>query len=129
MDVILALRIGTLAFLSILFMQSGFDKVFNYQGNLSWLKEHFEKSPLKGFVPLLMVSITIMEVAAGVCSFAGIIMLLLKDSLFIGLIGSQLSMIAILALFFGQRLAQDYEGAATLTTYFIISIISIYFFS
>ena len=31
-------------FLAILFLQSGFDKIVDRQGNLEWLKGHFAKS-------------------------------------------------------------------------------------
>ena len=42
------------AFLAILFLQSGIDKVVDRRGNLEWLKGHFAKSPLAGMVPLLV---------------------------------------------------------------------------
>ena len=60
-----AIQLLVLALLAILFLQSGLDKVFNYKGNLEWLTGHFEKSPLKGTVGLLMPVITLLEVAAG----------------------------------------------------------------
>lgn len=115
-----------LAFLAILFLQSGLDKVFNYKGNKEWLTGHFAKSPLKNTVGLLMPFITLLEVAAGALSAVGVFFLLFDGSAEIGLIGAQLSALSILSLFFGQRVAQDYAGAATLTTYFIISIMTIY---
>jgi hypothetical protein len=31
-----------------------------------------------------------------------------------------------MALFFGQRLAKDYPGAATLVPYFLLSLVAIY---
>ncbi|MEP1033456.1 DoxX family membrane protein [Ekhidna sp.] len=115
-----------LAFLAILFLQSGLDKVFNYQGNKEWLQSHFAKSPLKKTVDFLMPMITLLEVASGVCCAVGIVMILINGNAEIGLLGAQLSAVSILALFFGQRVAQDYVGAATLTTYFIISIMTNY---
>lgn len=129
MEAILSLQVGLLAFLSVLFLQSGLDKVLNYKGNFEWLKGHFSKSPLAPFVGLMMPVITLLEVAAGVLSAVGIVTLLVSGSATIGLIGAQLSMLSILSLFFGQRLAQDYEGAATLTTYFLITTVCIYLLS
>ena len=35
----------TTAFLSVLFIQSGMDKVIDKVGNLSWLTGHFSNSP------------------------------------------------------------------------------------
>ena len=118
-----------LAFLAVLFLQSGLDKVFNYKGNKDWFSSHFAKSPLKNFVGILMFLITLLEVSAGVFSAVGIVFILLGEGTQVGLIGAQLSTVSILALFFGQRLAQDYVGAATLTTYFIICIMTLYLLS
>lgn len=123
---LLSAPILCLGFLAILFLQSGLDKVINYKGNKEWLSDHFSKSPLKSTVGLLMPLITLLEVAAGVCCALGIFFILYDGSAEVGLVGAQLSALSILALFFGQRIAQDYVGAATLTTYFIISIMTIY---
>ncbi len=129
LEPVLSLQLLSLAFLSILFLQSGLDKVFNYKGNQEWLKGHFAKSPLKNSVGLMMPVITILEVATGLCSLIGIGQILLSGSTQIGLIGTQLAALSILALFFGQRIAQDYEGAATLAIYFLICLASIYILS
>jgi len=115
-----------LTFLAILFLQSGLDKVFNYKGNKEWLQGHFSKSPLRNTVGLLMPIITILEVSAGVCSAVGAVLFVLDMGNQVGLLGAQLSAISILSLFFGQRMAQDYAGAATLVPYFIVCIITIY---
>src|SRR2546430_6938180 len=53
------------AFLAILFLQSGIDKVVDRRGNLEWLKGHFAKSPLTGFVPAMVTIITLLELVAG----------------------------------------------------------------
>jgi len=53
------MQIFAAAFLAILFLQSGIDKVVNRRGNLEWLKGHFAKSPLAGVVPALVTAITI----------------------------------------------------------------------
>lgn len=124
-----SIQLLALAFLGVLFLQSGLDKVFNYKGNLEWLTGHFAKSPLKGTVGLLMPIITFLEVAAGVCCFAGIVQLILSGSNAIGLIGAQLSALSLLALFFGQRMAQQYDGAAALVGYFLLSLATIYILS
>ncbi|MEQ6165887.1 MULTISPECIES: DoxX family membrane protein [unclassified Ekhidna] len=124
--ILLSAPILCLAFLAILFLQSGLDKVFNYQGNKEWLSGHFANSPLKHITNLMIPLITLLEVASGVFCAAGIYFLIFENSAEVGLIGAQLSTLSILALFFGQRVAQDYAGAATLTTYFIICIMTIY---
>ena len=121
-----SIQLLCLAFLAILFLQSGLDKVFNYKGNYEWLKEHFAKSPLNGTVGLLMPIITALEVAAGLMCAAGIIFLILNGNTQLGMIGAQLSALSILSLFLGQRLAQDYPGAGNLVPYFIVCLIAIY---
>jgi hypothetical protein len=51
--------------LGILFIQSGLDKIFDWKGNLEWLNGHFSKTFLGSFVPALLATITVMEVATG----------------------------------------------------------------
>lgn len=116
----------TAAMLAILFLQSGIDKVIDWQGNLSWLKGHFAKSPLASMVPLLLGIITVFELSAGIASFVGAIYLLATGSGEVALAGAQLSALSLLMLFFGQRIAKDYAGAATLVPYFLLSLAGIW---
>src|SRR6476646_9506874 len=114
------------AFLAILFLQSGIDKILDRRGNFEWLKGHFAKSPLAEIVPALLICITILEVAAGVLSAVGcVVIILLKDST-IAFYGAVLSAAAITALFFGQRIAKEYAGAAVLVPYFLLTLVAIY---
>jgi hypothetical protein len=120
------LQILASAFLAILFLQSGIDKIVDRRGNFEWLKGHFAKSPLAGIVPALLICITILEIAAGALSAVGcLLLILLKDST-VGLYGAILSAAAITALFFGQRMAKEYAGAAVLVPYFLLTLVAIY---
>jgi hypothetical protein len=120
------MQIFASAFLGILFLQSGIDKIVDRRGNLEWLKGHFAKSPLAGVVPALVTTITILEVAAGALSAMGcLVIIVLRDSTF-AFYGAVISAIAILALFFGQRMAKDYAGAAVLVPYFLLTLAAIY---
>src|SRR5215470_18366567 len=83
------------AFLAILFLQSGIDKVIDHRGNLEWLKSHFAKSPLAGVVPVLLTAITILEVVAGALSAIGCIMLIVLRETTIGFYGAVISAVAI----------------------------------
>ena|SRR2546430_2137645 len=114
------------AFLAILFLQSGIDKVVDRQGNLQWLSGHFAKSPLAGFVPLLFTILTIIEVAAGALSGIGSLALLFMHNSTIAFYGAIVSSVAILCLFFGQRIAKEYAGAAILVPYFLVTLVAIY---
>ena len=40
--------------------------------------------------------------------------------------GAVISAISIVALFFGQRMAKDYAGAAVLVSYFLLCLVAIY---
>lgn len=114
------------ALVAILFIQSGLDKVFDWSGNLGWLKGHFEKTFMGGMVPVLLATITVMEIATGFLSAAGIVYFLVSGSLKLIFYAAALGAASILALFFGQRIAKDYAGAATLVPYFILMIILMY---
>ena len=114
------------AFLAILFLQSGIDKIVDRQGNLSWLSGHFSKSSLAGMVPLMFSLLTIIEIAAGVLSGIGFLALLFAHNTTIAFYGAVVSAIAVLCLFFGQRMAKEYAGAAVLVSYFLLTIVAIY---
>ncbi|MCC5945450.1 MAG: DoxX family protein [Bernardetiaceae bacterium] len=116
----------TAALLAILFLQSGLDKVFNWKGNLEWLTGHFSKTFLAGSVPFMLAVVTLAEVLAGAFSAIGVVMILFTASTGFAFIGALLSALSLLMLFFGQRIAQDYPGAASLIPYFILSLIGMY---
>jgi hypothetical protein len=120
------LQILVSAFLAILFLQSGIDKIVDRQGNLEWLKGHFAKSPLAGMVPLMVMAITIVEVAAGALSAIGCALIIFSHNSTIAFYGAVMSAIAIIALFFGQRMAKEYAGAAILVPYFLLTLVAIY---
>src|SRR5207248_3715186 len=123
---IFILQILTSAFLGILFLQSGIDKVVDRRGNLEFLQGHFAKSPLSGIVPLLVTLITILEVLAGGLSAIGCALIVFTHSSIIAFYGAVISALSTLALFFGQRMAKDYAGAAILVPYFLLCLACIY---
>ena len=120
------MQIFASAFLAILFLQSGIDKIVDRGGNLEWLKGHFAKSPLAGVVPALLICITILEIAAGALSAVGCVLVIFWKDSTIAFYGAILSAVAITALFFGQRVAKEYAGAAVLIPYFLLTLAAIY---
>jgi hypothetical protein len=122
--VLLLVKLLFAAFNGVLFTQSGLDKVFHYQGNLDYFKDHFKKSPLASTVGLLMPVITLLETSAGLISLAGLVLLLAGSDLgpTTAALGMCLGGVSLVSLFFGQRLAQDYAGAATLVPYFLMTM-------
>ena len=123
------LQILVSAFLAILFLQSGIDKVVDRRGNLDFLKGHFAKSPLAGMVPLMVTAITILEIAAGALSGIGCALIVFTRDSTLAFYGAVVAAAGITALFFGQRLAKDYAGAAVLVPYFLLTLIAIYLFA
>ena len=121
-----ATEILILLFLIVTFLQSGIDKVTDFNGNASFIKEHFANSPLKNMVPLLLVIILVMEIIAGAFMFIGIFNLVTTGNGELALLGTQIAALSLIFLLVGQRLAKDYAGAMTLAVYFIITIFGMY---
>jgi hypothetical protein len=124
-----SLQVLASLFLAILFLQSGIDKVLDRQGNLQWLKGHFAKSVLAEMVPLLFGILTILEVSAGLLSGIGFAALIFSHNSTIAFYGATVSAVAITALFFGQRMAKEYAGAAILVPYFLLALVAIFVLS
>ena len=125
---IFIIKLLSTAWIAILFLQSGFDKVLDYSGNKAWLTDYFSKTFLKSTVGLMIPIITLMEVAAGIISALGIVGLFINMPL-IGLCGVTLAALSLLSLFFGARIAKDYATAGSLVPYFILCLIAIYIYS
>ena len=120
------LQIFVSGFLAILFLQSGIDKVVDFRGNFDWLKGHFAKSPLAGIVSFLVITIIVLENAAGVFSAVGCMLILFGYASVVAFYGAVFAALSIIALFFGQRMAKDYAGAAILVPYFLLTLSAIY---
>ena len=120
------LQVLVSAFLAVLFLQSGIDKVVDRRGNREYLNQHFARSPLAGTVGPMFVVITILEVSAGALSGVGCALLLLTHDSTVAYLGAVIGGINIIALFFGQRVAKDYAGAAALVPYFLLALTAIY---
>ena len=114
------------AFLAILFLQSGIDKVVDRRGNRAYLEQHFAKSPLAGTVGPMFAVITLLEISAGALSGMGCVVLLLTHDSMVAYLGAVVGAINLCALFFGQRVAKDYVGAAALVPYFLLALSAIY---
>lgn len=113
-------------FVAILFVQSGLDKVFDWKGNLGFLTEHFSKTFVAGTVPMMLATITVLEIATGLLSAVGLIYLLVTGQNTLIFYASILGAASLTALFFGQRIAKDYPGAAVLVPYFVLLLLMMY---
>ncbi|MDL5510235.1 DoxX family protein [Arenibacter sp. M-2] len=115
-----------LLFLIITFLQSALDKILDWKGNLSWLKEHFSQTSFKNVVPLLMGTVMVAEIMAGILCTIGFYMLIVQGNGSVALAGAILSCMALLMLLLGQRVAKDYDGARTIAIYFIPAIFLVF---
>lgn len=111
-----------LLFLTVTFLQSGIDKIADWNGNVSFIKEHFKNSPLKNSVPLLLGIILVLEVIAGFLMLFGVYELYTSGAKEIALLGTELCAVTLIFLLIGQRLAKDYAGAMSLAVYFIVTL-------
>jgi uncharacterized membrane protein YphA (DoxX/SURF4 family) len=124
-----AASILLLVFLALTFIQSAYEKLFYWQENVDWLKEHFIKTRLKNLIPLALINLVILELISGILSIVGIIQLLINNGRTFGFYGAIFSSITLLMMLFGQRLAKDYDGARTIVIYFMPAILAVYWLS
>lgn len=117
-----------LAFLAITFLQSGYDKIKDWKGNVEWLNSHFSNTVLVKQVPLALGIVLLLEIVSGVLCVSGIIQNIMQDGVIrgLGFYGAILSCITLLFLLFGQRLAKDYDGARTIVIYFIPAVLLVF---
>ena len=116
-----------LVFFLIVFIQSGLDKIFDYKGNLNFLKDLLKIYFSPTLIELALISVTILELTSGILCLIGIINFVFNDSNFIGLLGLIIGSIALLVLLFGQRISKNYDGAKTIAIYFILAMVGISF--
>lgn len=114
------------AFFAILFLQSGLDKVLDYKGNLAYLSSHFKDSPLAKNVPLLLPAITFLETSTGAVSAFACLQTLFTGQSTAAIFSPALAGLSLLSLFFGQRIAKDYAGAASLVPYFLVVLLGLW---
>ena len=114
-----------LAFFSIVFIQSGVDKVFDYKGNLSFLNDLLGGFFSRPLITFALISVTILELTSGILCLIGIFDAIFNPSYFIGKLGLIIGSLALLVLLFGQRVSKNYEGAKTIAVYFILAMLGI----
>ena len=114
------------AFLAILFLRSSIDKIVDWRGNLEFVRGHFAKSPLAKIVTPMFGLLAILELAAGILNALGGLLIVVQGDTTVALDGAFIAAITITALFFGQRMAKDYAGAAILVPYFLLTLVAIY---
>jgi len=115
-----------LIYLVYTFSQSSYEKVSDWSGSVKYIKEHFNNSPLKNYVPMLLVIVLVVETIASILMFIGIFQLATFGQKNIALVGIELSALTLIFLLIGQRLAKDYVGSTSITVYFILTVFGMY---
>ena len=112
-------------FFSIVFFQSGIDKINDRVGNLKFFNQHFKDTFFQNYISISLNLLAFLEItSAFLCCLGIFYKLLYHDSIFI-FYGLFMCAIVLLSLLLGQRLAKDYAGAADITIYFILCIVTI----
>ena len=112
-------------FFSIVFFQSSFDKINDKEGNLIFFKQHFKGTIFQNYTSISLTFLALLEIfSAFLCVLGIFYKIFYFDSIFI-YYGLLMSAIVLLSLLLGQRIAKDYVGAADITIYFTLCIITI----
>ena len=112
-------------FFAIVFFQSGIDKIIDRKGNLNFFENHFKNTLFHKIYTHALTALMLLElIAAILCAYGCIYSIVYKDTGFI-FYGLLVTSFVLLSLLLGQRIAKDYIGAADITIYFIMCIISI----
>jgi len=119
-------EILVLLFFIITYFLSVLEKLEDWKGAISYYSNHFKNTILYKMIPLLLINILILEIAALVLLTFGLYFLVTEGNLIVAQIGLEISAITLLQFLVGQRLAKDYPGAMNITIYFILNIIGIY---
>ena len=116
-------------FFSILFLQSGIDKLIFFKGNLNYFKAHFKNTFFRHQVKFLLLVITFLDCITGGLFFYVVLAIIFASSLTLiiqwYLCAMVLCLITLSCLFLGQRLVQDYAGAVNLGIYFLIALLGL----
>ena len=124
-DPLVLCQIFIAIFIAIAFIQSGIDKVLDRKGNLEYFKVHFANTFLKNVTPLLLIILTIFELAGGLTLVYGVYFAFVYRTTLWIFYGFVMLALTIILLFAGQRIVKDYLGAADLVPYFILIMLGI----
>ena len=112
-----------LTFLSIVFIQSALDKIFNWKGNLEFTTSTLTNKFPPILVRFALLNVLSLEFTGGFGSLGGVVEILVGNStLYMAKLGTITSSLALLILLLGQRISQNYVDAKTIVIYFIVCL-------
>ena len=124
-DPLVLCQIFIAIFLSIAFLQSGFDKIIDRKGNEDYFTSQFSDSILKSITSFLLSILTVLELTGGIMLIYGIYFAFVERTTLWIFYGLVILAITTIALFAGQRVAKDYLGAADIVPYLILIMLGI----
>lgn len=119
----------TLLFLTVTFIQSAYDKLFDWNNNVTFFQSHFSNTILKNYITSALGFILILELLSGILTLSGCVELFINNTTKVGFYGAVLSCITLILLLLGQRIAKDYDGARTIAIYFIPAVMAVFWLS
>lgn len=112
-----------LTFLSIVFIQSALDKIFNWKGNLEFTTSTLTNKFPPMLVRFALLNVLLLEFTGGFGSLGGVVEITVGNStLYMAKLGTITSSLALLILLLGQRISQNYVDAKTIVIYFIVCL-------
>ncbi|MFN5217626.1 MAG: hypothetical protein ACK5CL_02570 [Sphingomonadales bacterium] len=129
MDKMLVFKCLLLLFPAVIFLQSGLDKVFKHEENKTYIQAVFARTFLKPLSGLLFYLLLMIELITGSLAIAGLYMMYADGDHTIGYYTFFLSVITLIGLLAGQRIARDYAGASGIMPYLILAFVGLYLFS
>lgn len=114
-----------LIFISITFLFSGFEKIFQWKFSLEFYTKHFEKTFFKNQINYLLVFILIGEIICGFSAILAIAQIFINGKTSYGFFTCIFAALLLLSMLIGQRIAKDYPGAMNITVYFTVTIVGV----
>ena len=112
-----------LTFLSIVFIQSVLDKIFNWKENLEFTTSTLTNKFPPMLVRFALLNVLLLEFTGGFGSLGGVVEIMVGNStLYMAKLGTITSSLALLILLLGQRISQNYVDAKTIVIYFIVCL-------
>lgn len=115
-----------LVFLGITCLYSAFEKIFKWTDSLDYYINLYDKELSPFLVKASIVSILLIEIIVTSCMAIGIYDLLAHEDDYIAQIAAVLSAVLFIFLMIGMRIIKEYEGAARILGYFLLSAFCLY---
>lgn len=122
----LVLHILLLLFIVITFLTSTIEKVTDWKGQLEWFEKHFNETILRPKIAFFLKALIILDFITSALAVIGLITLLWNGDQTYGVYAHISAAITVLCMLLGQRIAKDYQGASSLSTYFLVLIFGLY---